>query len=129
MISTALLTLARKVSVYLEDATTAFDSTTAHAITCPAGKRWFLIGGITGRDVSSTLDITVKNVSNAILMWLEDSAAGTGASSYPSIVAANKHMIHNRLIILDVGEYVAWAFGTAQGASAYLSYNYLEVDL
>lgn len=128
-IFTELLTVAKKVTEFLEDATIAFDSTTEHKITCPVDKRWFLIGGCTGRDNSSTLDITIRNASDEILLWMEDSAAGTGQTSWPSLVAATKHIIHSRLIIVDAGEYVSWIWGTAQGASATLSYSYLEIDV
>jgi len=134
MILAELKTMARKLSVRLVDATDnaatnlKFHSTTNAQILCPTGKRWFVIGGITSRDANETLDITVKNASDDIIMWLEDSAAATGVSSWPSSVAATKHFVHSELLVLDPGEYIKVAFGGAQGAAAVFTYNILEID-
>ena len=129
MIFTELLTVAKKITTFLENATTVFDSTTSHKLTCPTDKRWFLLGGMTSRDISSTLDVVIRNTDDEIVSWLEDTAAGTGTTSFPSSVAATKHMIVTHPPVLDAGEYIEWMFGTAQDTAAIITCHVLEVDV
>ncbi|GAG75607.1 unnamed protein product [marine sediment metagenome] len=66
MIVTDALTLATKINNYDIDATAGglWTSTTIYEVTVPAGKRWFLIGGVVNRAVSATLTGRVFNAAD-----------------------------------------------------------------
>ncbi len=119
---------AKKVDNYEADATGAtalWPDTTHYKATCPAGKRWVLIGGVVKRDVSSTLDMYVRSSATEALLQLDIQTAATGYSAYPNYLRSDA----KTLIVLDPGDYVEALFGTAQGAGAIASCQVLEFEL
>jgi len=119
-----LLTVARKLNNYLENATTSFDSTTSHKYVVPVGKRWSLIGGIVKRDVSSTLSVIAYDSSDNPILEMSLQGAATALVIWPD----DARNMFGRCV-LDAGEYVHMAFGTAQDTGAYMSCMAMEVDV
>lgn len=123
-----------KVNNYIEDATDIaagndkFDSDQLATMIVPAGKRWILLGGVVNRDASSTLTIYVKDASDNIIHLVLYSGATAALTTWPDNADSEKTYIFHP-IILDVGEYVEFSFGAAQGAGAFLSCVVLEVDV
>lgn len=112
---------------YLEDATSAWDATTHHAYTVPAGERWLLFGGVINRDANATLDVTVQNAAGKTILYLSDQAAGTGITHYPDSSVGGDQII--RPIPLDAGMVVYILTGAAQGAGAYSSCFIIRVGV
>lgn len=104
------------------NATTTWDSTTQHVITVPAKKRWYLQYGRINRDVSSTLDISLRDTANSYFQLIATAAAGTSGVNFPEPK-------DSRVYILDPGDDVIFVFGTAQSTAAYIHMRALEVDL
>ena len=126
VVVTDLLTVARKINNYDIDATAGglWTDTTHYKVTCPVGKRWFLIGGVVVRAVSATLEGYVKDSSDKIIGYLISETAAATSNMYPEYA----FQVGN-YIVLDVGEYVELVFGVAQNASSYASCMVLEVDV
>lgn len=127
MITTDLLTVAKKLNHYEEDATaggTHWIDTTHYKVVCPSTKRWFLIGGHVARDVSSTVIGYILNSSDEIIVKVLDEGAATTSKMYPES-AYHVETMH----IIDGGEYLQMSFGTAQGASAKATCIVLEIDI
>ena len=124
-ISVDLLTVAKKVNNYKADATAGglWTSTTEYKATCPAGKRWFLLGGIVYRDVSHTLTAIVRDAADKSLYYLSLKTAATGYTGFPDV--ANN--ISN--YVIEAGEYVQLFFGGAQSTGAAASCVVLEIDI
>lgn len=117
---------AEKVDNYEVDATSGilWVSTTNFRVTCPASKRWFLIGGVIKRTVSATVIGYVRDSSDNILHKLCDEAAATATTNFP-----DKDYVTGQGFVLDAGDDVSLTFGVAQNASAYASCVVLEVDI
>lgn len=129
MIFAELLTLAKKTSVQLLDATSTWDSTTTHNLTCPTGKRWFLLNCFVWRTQAATLSINHRNAADAIIAELVYSAAAVGGVGYPNGIGATRSVQSFYPLRIDAGEYIGFVFSVAQDATAYISYSILEVDL
>lgn len=114
----------RKVTNYVKGATNFSEGTDEHKITVPTGKRWILIGGVINVTQNATLDVTIKDASDNMLMYLNDEAAGTGYIVVPGS-KANKPA-NQRGIIMIAGEYVHVEFGAAQDANAHISLQVIE---
>ncbi|MEE9540567.1 MAG: hypothetical protein V3V85_03615, partial [Candidatus Thorarchaeota archaeon] len=96
----------------------------------PTGKRWYLLGGTTNRDVSGDLVIVCLDTSGNVILELQYEAAGTGSATWPSASnSARHHSGVGRPMVLDAGEQVDLTFGAAQGAGAYASCVVLEVNM
>jgi len=131
-----LLTLAKKVNNYIEDATdnaatnAKFTSTTTQEWTVPTGKRWFVLGGNFNWNVSATAIFQAHDSSDKIIGTLMKTTAITGDHPWPSILSSV--MVsgdHASPWILDAGEYVKVTAGAAQGATATASCVVLEIDV
>lgn len=122
---------ARLVSNYDIDATGAglWTDTTHYRATVPAGKRWYLMGGVISRAVSSTAYVYVYNAAAQLVMCLLASAAATTTNGYPQNYGDVSVQAAHYPIPLDAGWYVEAVFGTAQNASSYASCVVLEVSL
>lgn len=99
-------------------------STTVQSYTVPAGKRWFLYGGVVHTSANATVDVVLYNESDEIVLYLADHAAA-GAAAYEEYPTT---MIGNVLlpIPMDAGWYVKITCGAAQGAAAEASCLVLE---
>ena len=130
-ISVDLLTVAKKVNNYDVDATAGglWTSTTTYQATCPAGKRWFLIGGVVSNSASGTTLAQVHDAADAVIHQLAVIAASTGVKPYPNQNSSADHMQIPTPIVMDAGEYVLVTCGVAQGAGAFASCVVLEVDV
>jgi len=129
MIFAELLTLARKLNnyeVYGAGAGPLWTSTTNYKAVVPAGKRWFLYGGVVFRSASATASINVYDAADKKIYTLGSHAAATGICHYPE--AENTGSLAFP-IPLDAGEYVDITLGAAQGATAYGTCVVLEVDI
>lgn len=120
------LARARKVEIYLLDATSTWDATTNHKWTVPAGKRWFVIGGNVKRDANETLYVTCHNSSDEQILQLVSEAAATTLKAWPE---SDYAIWGGTPIVLDAGDYIYFLCGGAQGAAAYISGWVLEVDV
>lgn len=118
--------LAEKYSELLTPAS-AWDSTSAHVFTVPAGKRWFLLNVTVNRNASGTLFVFINNRASAAIMLLGYEGAGTGWTTYPEGV--NDQHWNGSMMVLDEGEEIDLAFGAAQGAGAVIGLSVLEVDI
>lgn len=129
-----LLVSARKLNYYIEDATDVaagnlkFDSTTLQKYLPSTGYRWFFLWGVVYRDVSSTCEIDIRDSSDKIIGHLATLSAATGVASYPGALGTACHQVPT-WFVLDPGDYINIAFGTAQGAGAYASCVVLEVQI
>lgn len=132
MITTDLLTKAKKLDQYISDATDngtgndKFDSTTLMEWEVPTGRRWFLFQGMVNPDNSSTVTVTVKNSADKILYKLAAYGAGTATVSLidPAVFASA-----GIPIVMDAGDYVGLDYGTAQGGSAEATCVVLEIKI
>ena len=132
MISIDLLTLAKKIDNYEIDATGGTARWTTDKIyknVVPAGKRWFVMGGVVNRDVASTFTVRIYNSGDKIVQHLDTQSAATGLSSWPSNVASAAVDAGAWPKPLDAGDYVQVTFATSQTAGAYASCVVLEVDV
>jgi len=120
------LTVARKIDNYDKDATGGglWATTQQYKVTVPSGKRWFLLGGITYRSVSSTLTGAIHDSSDNMLYYVCSAAAATGYVMYPQTTFQL-----GTPAVLDAGDYVNITFGTAQDANAFCTCVVLEVDV
>ena len=124
-----ILIYGEKINNYEADATgstTLWPTDKLYQVTTPTGKRRFLLGGTINRDVSSTLNIYIKNASAEVIAKLATYTAGTGITHFPDY---DSGPIIGSLIIIDAGEYVAAVFGTSQGATAHASCQVIEVTV
>ncbi|GAI69232.1 unnamed protein product [marine sediment metagenome] len=123
-----LLAIARKVDNYENDPVAGlkvlWTSTTVFQATCPAGKRWFLLGGYIDRDVAATCVVRIRDSAANFLRSLSDAAAST-----VRIPLIENEFAQTGIFILDPGDYVHVYFGVAQGAAAFASCQVLEVDI
>ena len=131
MIFVELLTLAKKVTNYALDATGGglWATTTKFKVTCPAGKRWFVIAGSINRAVSSTLDTRIYDESDVVLYMVDNQGAATGITSFPNKTANALIAPTAYPLVMDAGDYLDMSFGTAQNASSWASFTVLEVDV
>ncbi|GAH94804.1 unnamed protein product [marine sediment metagenome] len=119
-----LLTVARKLNNYAEDATAGglWTDTTHYRVTVPTGKRWFLLGGNIDRDVSATIGTWVfDSAGNQIGILLSEAAETT-------VVAFPETVFEVPKFVLDAGEYIESFFGAAQSTAAFHSCIVLEVN-
>lgn len=123
-----LLTTAKKIDNYEIDPVTGdkvlWTSTIAYKATVPAGKRWFFLGGIVDRNVSSTVNGHIRNSADKYLRTLIEEAAGTGEKFYPEYIYG-----WPTPIVMDVGDYIHLHFGTAQDAGSWATAQVLEIDI
>ncbi len=128
MIVPSLITLARKVSTHLLDATSTWDSTTEVELIVPAGKRWILQNLFVWRTQNATLTIRILNASDQVLAELVSVAAAVSGVAWPQGTGVARSQ-NSPGIIMDAGEKLSMITGAAQDASAYYAYSYLEVDI
>ena len=94
-----------------------WDDTTHYVVTVPAGKIHLLWGGYVDIENNATLDVTIRDASDNIIMYLLDEAAGTAAFHYPDpAVCGVGHPIP-----LLAGWYAEALFGAAQSTAAFAS--------
>lgn len=94
-----------------------WDDTTHYVVTVPADHNYLLWGGYVDIENAATLDITIKDASDNIIMYLTDEGAGAGAHHYPDPAICNVKMP----IPLKEGWYVEVLFGAAQSTAAFAS--------
>ena len=125
------MTVAKKVNNYEADATggTLWIDTQNFKCVVPTGKRWFVIGGASNRDVNAASSVKFYTASDELLHTVDSQAAGTGITGWPQPVGNAGNYSGGQFIVLDAGEYINVYFAVAQGASAYASCVVLEVDL
>lgn len=124
-----LLTLAKKLNNRLVDSGT-WDATTYHRYVVPAGKRWFVFSGHAVRSDSSTITVAVVDAANAVLQGIVVGAAAAGGYTWPNTDDTINNLNSGAFpLILDAGEKIAYTFGVAQGATAFITCNALEVDV
>lgn len=128
MISIGLLTQAKKVNNYAENATGGglWVSTSNYRAVVPSLKRWFLYGGFTIRDASATMKAFIYDASDKYVLQLADWAAAAGAAYYPESANTGTCLFP---WVMDAGEYISLVFGAAQGAGASANCVVLEVDV
>ena len=119
-------TVARKLNNYSVDATggAPWTDTQNFILTVPAAKRGILLGGMTNRDVNSTVVLDIKDSGAISIDRLLDEGAATGLKSYPE-----EAFFTGTSRILDAGESVSAYFGVAQGVAAYITVVVLEVSM
>jgi hypothetical protein len=109
---------------YIVDATdnaatnAKWTSTTEQEYTVPAGRRWALDGGTVTRDANTgtaTLDVSVYNADDKLVLILDQAIAGTGTDAYPDPTYTG---YRNFPLIMGPGWYVKITIGEAQGAGA-----------
>lgn len=127
-----LLTVAKKLNNYeiYSASGTLWTSTTVYTAVVPAGKRWFVLGGLINRNVSSTISIRVYDAADKHILNIGETAAATAYTTWPCTVATGSRL-HGGIypIILDAGEYVTILFGTAQDTSSWATCVVLEIDV
>lgn len=130
MIITDLLTHAKKVDNYEEDATsgTLWTSTTTFKVICPSTKRWFLIGGAAFRKQSSTMSAQIRNGADKVILYLGEHAAGATICGYPATTGGLTG-VPTTMPVLDAGDYVLLTFGTAQDSDSWATCVVLEIDI
>ncbi|GAH92587.1 unnamed protein product [marine sediment metagenome] len=120
-----MLAFAEKVNLRLLNSST-WDSTTEHEWKVPAGKRWFIYGGMVNRSDSATLIIEYRDTGDNLMMRLVSESAATGPFSWPE----SSYKVWTGLpLILDPGEHIRFTFGVAQGAAAYITGVALEANV
>ena len=123
---------AEKVNNYEIDATGAtalWPDTTHYHAECPAGKRWFLIGGNVKRNVSSTVLVEGFDRNDKVIYIFCQHAAGTTRVAFPSRAITAVDGQFGQYPIFDEGEYLQVLFGTAQDAGSDGSCVVLEIDV
>lgn len=127
-ITTDLLTVAKKINHYEIDPVTGLQvlwvDTTHFTATVPTGKRWFVLGGVVNRNVSSTVIVVLRDSANKTIGYLLDEGAATGTKTFPE-----PDFQIGRDGILDAGEDFYMLFGTAQDAGSFANCTVLEVDV
>lgn len=125
-IYTELLTLAKKHNNYAVDATGGglWVNTTHYIAEVPASKRWFVLGGVINRAVSSTVYVISRDTADKEIIRHLDEGAATGLKTWPEADFSSGNPI-----ILDASEQIYMHFGTAQDASSYATCIVLEVDV
>lgn len=128
MIVAGLLTKAKKLNNWDEDATAGGLWTTdqTYIAKVPAGKRWFLYGGIVNPDVYSTVFVAFYNTADKVILELANYAAGTAAEPYPEVANVGQFIFP---VVMDAGEYVRAYFAVAQTGAAACSCVVLEVGI
>lgn len=120
-----LLLLARKVTINLVNSAT-WDTTILYEWIVPTAKRWFVMGGMINRDVNATVTVDAVDASDNSYFNLLAEAAATGVHEWPDVGKINWP---HAPLILDPTEKIRFAFGVAQGATAYLRGMVLEIDI
>ena len=120
------LAIAKKVNNYAIDATGGglFTDTTHYRITCPAGKRWFVLSGSVKADVSATVQVHIFDSSDNIIDRLLYESASTTHFVFPE-----SEFFTGNAKIIDAGEYLEILFGAIQGVGAFASCTILEIDI
>ncbi len=125
-IKATLTETGRIVDNYVEDATTNFDSTTQHQVIVPANRRWLVMSISCRRDANATLAVSQLNASDKQTDVLCSLAAGTGIITIPNGgTGTGESKGFPRW--LDSGSYIQFNFGAAQGATATIAVNAIEV--
>lgn len=129
MITVDLLLIAKKIDNYVIGGASFSDSQQLHKVTCPANKRWFVLGGQTYRDVAATLKVTIKDSSNQELIQFAEDGAGAIEYTWPNSEVVPAAQPSTGLIkwVMDAGDYVEFAFDVNQTAAARLSCVVLEI--
>lgn len=117
---------AKKVQLYLLNATTTWDTTILYSWIVPAAKRWFIMGGMINRDASATVNVDLVDAANRSFNNLLSESAATGIHEWPDKLKTNFDPMPR---ILDAGEKIRFAFGAAQSTAAYISGWVLEIDV
>ena len=127
-VSVDLLTVAKKTTIRLLDATTTWDSTTSYSATVPAGKRWFLQHAYVWRTQVSTYYLYIQDSGTDVITELASATAAATGVAWPMGTAVLRSL-NLAGVYLDAGEILNFTFGVAQDASAFLTFTYLEVDI
>lgn len=129
-----VLTKARLVDtyeVYAAAGTTYWVDSTHYRITCPVGKRWFVMWFHHDRDAAETCLTGLYNAADDRLCILESGAAANTAVSWPNLTEQLVYVMAplGFPLILDPGYYIETVYGGAQGVGAIEVFWILEVDL
>lgn len=106
----------------------AWDSTTSHTLTVPAGKIWLNPHGYIKRNASGTLLVRIYSATPTVIFVLASYAAGTDGVNFPDVNVTKTTPNIGGLLRLNSGEKLVFSFGAAQGAGAEINYAYWEVD-
>lgn len=130
-IQAELLTLAVKLNNYDLDATAGglWTSTTVYQATVPAGKRWWVLGGVLNRDVSSTALVQARDSAAAVIFQFASEGAAATLTVWPNRTASAGFGDCPRPFPLDPGEMIRITLGTAQSTAAFATCVVLEVDV
>ena len=122
-----VLTIARKVNNWEEDPVTGvkelWESTQSFKAVVPAGVRWFVLGGVVKRNVSSTVSISGYDSAGKIIFFFDTQSAAASTTGWPTPAKFPAGII----AIMDPGEWVRMIFGTAQDAGSNASCVVLEI--
>ncbi len=101
------------------------ESTSEHKDVVPAGKRWILLNGVVNRDASQTVNVSVRDSTDARIYWVLTEGAATGENQFPedSLISSGKP------IIMDPADYIHYQFGGAQSTAAFCRAVVIEVAL
>jgi len=92
-----------------------------HTQTVPAGKRWLFYDGSVERDVNATLQITITDAADHVLVESDTEAAGTTRVQVSGLFKVLP-------LILDAGEKIVLTWGAGQ-TTPEISLVVLEVDV
>lgn len=106
----------------------AWDSTTSHTLTVPAGKIWINPHGYVKRNASGTLLVRKYSATPTVVYVLASYGAGTSGVNFPDEAVTGTTPNQQGLLRFDAGEKLVFTFGAAQGAGAEINYFYWEID-
>lgn len=126
-----LLTITQKLNNYAKDATgsgatgtTYWINTTHYRAIVPVNKRWFVIGGMVNRAVSSTVVVDLRDTGSDTMHRLMTETAAANLLAYPATAFQL-----GRGYVLDAGEEIYMTFGTAQDANSWVTFVVLEISM
>ena len=117
---------ARLMHEYVTAGASFSTSTTAHELTCGAGKRIAILHGFVDPDNSATVNIWLMRGA-AFMQRIVNIGAGTAHVSWPHHTDSTV-FIGGQVypVIMDAGDTLEFTYGAAQGAGTILSVNYME---
>ena len=120
--------LGRRLTNYVKGGASFSDSTSLHKIEVPAGKRWFVLGGMVSRDQAATLSVSANDAAGNKLLQIAYGAAATTGWAIPNNTADSLHL-RNFPLVLEAGETINFSFGAAQSTNAIITMFITEVDV
>lgn len=104
-------------------------STTSHKFIVPNGKVWLLVVGRTVRSDSATLTVKAYRKDTTMIAQLVNDSATTGGTCVPEDAQTSSIPPLWLGLWLKSGDYIRWAFGAAQGATAECLVRVWEWDM